>query len=86
MSQCREVYAKFDKNPCVSEPINCFNPGVNQRFSLSKQGRLYEYGYRTEISIISNSEPFYTKVTTVSPLFVFTNCTEFKLAVAQKAL
>jgi len=33
----------------VSNPINIFNPGCNDKFVLTKGKELYEFSYKTEI-------------------------------------
>jgi len=81
--QTKEVWAKIEGSPEVSQPINTFAPSAQQKFSLVKKNRLYEYGYATEIYLASEQEFIYTKITTLSPLFVIVNSTQQTILCAQ---
>ena len=37
----------------MSNPINIYNPGCTDKFLLTKDKQLYEYGYSTEIFLAS---------------------------------
>lgn len=60
----------------ISTPINIYNPGCKDKFQLTKDNFLYEYWYSTEIFLATMDDYVYTKVTTISPLYVFINQTE----------
>lgn len=51
--QRKEVFASIEGTAEVSNPINIFNPGCNDKFILSKENQVYEYAYSTEIFLAS---------------------------------
>jgi len=81
--QTKEVWAKIEGSPEVSQSINTFAPNAQQKVSLVKKNKLYEYGYATEIYLASEHEFIYTKITTLSPLYVIVNSTQQTILCAQ---
>jgi len=43
----KQVWAKLEDSPDVSEPIHTFAPGTIDKFKLSYKSLLYEFGYST---------------------------------------
>jgi hypothetical protein len=66
----------------VSNPINIFNPGCKDKFFLIKDKKVFEFAYQTEIFLASKDEYAYTKITTVTPLYVVVNKTSSDLMLA----
>jgi len=52
---------------------------------LIKKNRLYEYGYITDIYLASKIDFIYTKITTISPLYLIVNYTKSTILFAQTA-
>lgn len=76
ISPVREVWAKFEAGTDISSEINTFTPGTNEKFQLVKKNRIYEFGYSTEVYLANKMEFIYTKITTISPLYVVVNYTK----------
>jgi hypothetical protein len=66
----------------VSNPINIFNPGCKDKFFLIREKMVYEFAYQTEIFLASKDEYAYTKITTLTPLYVVVNKTSRDLLIA----
>ena len=60
----------------ISTEINTFTPGTNERFQIVKKNRIYEYGYSTEVYLANKLDFIYTKITTISPLYIVVNYTK----------
>lgn len=82
LSPTKEVWAKMESTTEISQEINTFAPGTNEKFQLVKKNRLYEYGYSTELYLANKLEFIYTKVTTISPLYIVVNYTKSTLLFA----
>ena len=76
LSQCKQVFAKIEGSKEVSDLISTFAPGTRERLSLVRKNKLYEFGYATQVYLANKDEFIYTKVTTISPLFIVVNYTQ----------
>ena len=74
----------MDNSHDVSVPITTFAPHTHDRFSLVRRDRLYEFGYKTDVYLANNSEFIYTRITTISPLYVVANLTNSTILFAQQ--
>ena len=68
----------------VSNPINIQNAGLWDQFTLTKENERYEYSYSTEVYLATPDDYIYTKITTISPLYVIVNKTKGILVVSQE--
>mmetsp|Transcript_23179 Transcript_23179/g.22656 ORF Transcript_23179/g.22656 Transcript_23179/m.22656 type:complete len:364 (-) Transcript_23179:642-1733(-) len=78
-----ELYVGLGGTLEVSNPINIKNPGCQEKFGLTKEDFLYEFGYSTEMFLATKDDYVYTKITTISPLYVIINQTKNLLVVGQ---
>jgi hypothetical protein len=68
----------------VSNPINIYNPGCKDQIVLISNKKVFEFSYKTEIFLASKEDYAYTKITTITPLYVIINNTLSYLFVAQE--
>jgi hypothetical protein len=85
LSQCKQVFAKIEGSKDVSNLISTFAPGTREKFALVRKNKLYEFGYATQVYLANKHEFIYTKVTTISPLFIVVNYTQSTILLAQES-
>eukprot|EP00347_Sterkiella_histriomuscorum_P000566 403375355 len=83
LSDRQEIFGSIEGSQEVSNPLNIFNPGCNDKFMLSKDNQLFEFAYQTEIFLATKDDYVYTKITTITPLYVFVNHTKNIIVAAQ---
>ena len=76
LTSCEEVFAKMEGSPEVSKEILTHTPGTRDRIKMVRRNKLYEFGYSTDIYLAHMDEYIYTKITTISPLFIVANYTQ----------
>jgi len=84
LSRCKQVFAKIEGSKEISQIISTYAPGTRDKFQLQRKNMLYEFGYATQMYLANRNEFIYTKVTTISPLFILVNCTQSTILFAQE--
>lgn len=84
LSRCKQVFAKIEGSKEISQTISTYAPGTRDKFQLQRKNMLYEFGYATQMYLANRDEFIYTKVTTISPLFILVNCTQSTILFAQE--
>jgi hypothetical protein len=72
----------MDGSSDVSNPLNITKPGVSDHFSLIRKKRLLKFGYSTDMYLASKDEYLYTKITSIAPLYVIVNSTQYTILLA----
>lgn len=83
-SEKQKVYVKLGQGlPSQSFHVDLI--GAANQFQIANQdNEMHALTVRTELSLTSPNEEFYTKVTTISPQFVLVNKTTCSMLVAQE--
>ena len=84
MSNSDEIYAKMNRSAQVSHALNTTKPNTRGRIEFIRKNYLFEFGYSTDFFLANKNESIYTKVTTLSPLFIVANHTESTLLISQE--
>jgi hypothetical protein len=58
----KQVWAKIEGSPDVSQSIHTFAPGTIDKFKLYNKNLLYEFGYSTQVFLASKQDFFTQKL------------------------